>query len=143
MCWLKYLSWPAFFEPDPRVAALWLFLPAGYLLSVLVETPVLLAGLSDRHPMSARVFAGLWLTACSYPVVILVLPVVMGFPQSRLLYLAVAEPLAVLGECLLFWLAFGRRPGAPRKSLGQDFVAITLANVASMLAGEVLFLAAG
>jgi hypothetical protein len=76
-------------------------------------------------------------------VVILVLPVVLGFPQSRLLFLAVAEPLAVVGECLLFWLAFGRRPDVPDKSLVQDFAAITLANVASMLAGEVLFLAGG
>jgi hypothetical protein len=127
----------AFFEPDPRVGPLWEYLPVGYLLSVLVETPVLLAGLSPRHPVSARLFAGLWLTACTYPVVVLVLPVLLGFPRSRLLFLAAAEPFAILAECLLFWLAFGGRPGPG--SVRQDWAAITLANLASLLTGETLF----
>jgi len=41
----------------------WAFLPVGYLFSVLIETPVLLVGLSPRHPYGRRLFAGLWLTA--------------------------------------------------------------------------------
>jgi hypothetical protein len=122
---------------------LWQFLPAGYLLSVLVETPVLLAGLSPRHRLSVRLFAGGWLTACTYPVVILVLPVLLDFPPSRLLYLAAAEPFAVVAECLLFWVAFGRQPGGCAGSLWQDLSAVALANLASFLTGELLFLRAG
>ena len=41
---------------DP--AELWAFLPWGYLLSVVLETPVLLAGLSPRHSLGRRVFCG-------------------------------------------------------------------------------------
>ena len=33
-------------------AALWSFLPLGYLLSIAVETPVLLVGLSPRLSIS-------------------------------------------------------------------------------------------
>jgi hypothetical protein len=127
-------------SPAADVQLLWQVLPLGYLFSVVVETPVLLAGLSDRHALSVRLFAGVWLTACSYPIVILVLPIVMGFPSSRLLYLSVAEPFAMLAECLLFWLAFGRRGSEPGGALCQDFSAIVLANLASFLGGEALFL---
>ncbi len=37
-----------------ETAVLWASLPAGYLFSVLVETPVLLLGLSPRHPVGRR-----------------------------------------------------------------------------------------
>ena len=58
----------------------WSFLAIGYLASVAIETQVLLIGLSRRHPFSDRLLAGLWLTACTYPIVSLVLPLVM--PQE-------------------------------------------------------------
>ena len=48
-------------------SALWRFLPLGYLLTILIETPILLVGLSKRHPIKRRLLAGLWLTACTYP----------------------------------------------------------------------------
>ena len=47
----------------------------GYLFTISVETPVLLVGLSRRHPIRHRLFAGVWLTACTYPVVWLSGPV--------------------------------------------------------------------
>ncbi|HWW76468.1 MAG TPA: hypothetical protein VNZ44_13810 [Pyrinomonadaceae bacterium] len=117
-------------------ARLWLFLPLGYLLTVAVETPVLVLLLSPRHTLRRRLFAGLWLTACTYPVVVLVLPVLFG-GASRAAYLAVAEVFAPVAECALFWLAFGEKGSLKERSTWRDFAAVTLANVLSFLAGEV------
>ena len=120
-----------------RASELWLFLPFGYLLTVLCETLVLLVGLSARHPLRRRLFAGLWLTACTYPIVILVLPLIMS-GASRAAYLWVAEIFAPLAECVLFWFAFGARDAGGRPSLRRDFAAIVAANVLSFTLGEVL-----
>src|SRR5713101_5899664 len=80
---------------------LWRFLPLGYLLSILIETPVLLLGLSNRHSLKRKLFAGVWLTACTYPIVVLVLPMLF-VNRSRALYLVVAETFAPVAECILF-----------------------------------------
>ena len=64
---------------------LWRFLPLGYLLTILIETPILLIGLSGRHPFRRKLFAGVWLTACTYPIVVLVLPLLFT-PDQRVLY---------------------------------------------------------
>jgi hypothetical protein len=116
---------------------LWRFLPLGYLLTIAIETPILLAGLSSRHPKSRRALAGIWLTACTYPIVTLVLPLLLA-DQSRATFLAVAETFAPAMECLLFWLAFGVRAELGRRSMWRDFATIIVANVASFLAGELL-----
>jgi hypothetical protein len=118
---------------------LWLWLPIGYLFSIAIETPILMFGLSKRHPMSRRVFAGIWLTACTYPVVVLVLPQVFDIDKQRTAYLVVAESVAHFGECALFWMAFGTKEEWGRRSMWQDFVAILLANWASFSAGELLY----
>jgi hypothetical protein len=118
---------------------LWLWLPIGYLFSIAIETPILMFGLSARHPMSRRVFAGIWLTACTYPVVALVLPQVFDIEKHRAAYLVVAESVAHFGECALFWMAFGTKEEWGRRSMWQDFVAILLANWASFSAGELLY----
>jgi hypothetical protein len=99
-----------------------------YLFSIAIEAPILMVGLSRRHPMRHRVFAGFWLTACTYPFVWLVFPALI---ENRNLYLWVAETFAPLGECLLFWLAFGRAEPRTRAAFWQDMVAITIANLAS------------
>jgi hypothetical protein len=118
---------------------LWRFLPVGYLFTVALETPVLWLLLSPRHPPRRRLFAGLWLTACTYPVVVLVLPTLFA-DSSRFLYLSVAETFAPVAECALFWLAFGREPAGEKtaggSSLWRDFAAITAANLLSFIAGE-------
>jgi hypothetical protein len=146
---------------------LWHFFPLGYLLSISIETPVLLIGLSPRHPFGRKLLAGVWLTACTYPIVTLVLPLVF-VNSSRTIYLIVAETFAPAAECVLFWLAFGREPcevepggvklgEAERSELPplsfhtltpmethaasvtwRDFAAIVIANLASFGAGEVL-----
>jgi hypothetical protein len=58
------------------------FLPLGYVLSILVETPVLLIGLSPTHSLAAKLFAGVWLTACTYPIVVLAMPPLTGDSTS-------------------------------------------------------------
>jgi hypothetical protein len=99
----------------------------GYVLTDSVETPVLLVGLSRRHPVRHRLFAGFWLTACTYPVVWLVLPPLFS---ERWLYLFVAETFAPVAECVLFGLAFG-------KPSVRDLAVIVLANLLSFVASEV------
>lgn len=121
---------------DPREQ--WAFLPFGYLLSILIETPILLVGLSPHHSWKRRLFAGAWLTACTYPIVILVLPQCIDPSEQRALYLAVAETFAPIAECALFWAAFGTRQEWGRWSMGRDFLVVTLANLASFGVGELL-----
>lgn len=116
---------------------LWLFLPVGYLATILIETPVLLAGLPRKLNVWQRLACGVWLTACTYPVVVLVLPNLLG-DYSRTFYLLVAEIFAPVAECVLFWLAFGRRLELNQVETIQSFAAIIMANLASFLIGEVL-----
>ena len=116
---------------------LWFFLPFGYLLTILVETPILLLGLSGRHSWKRRLLAGVWLTACTYPIVTLVLPLLFG-PDQRVFYLLVAETFAPVAECLLFWMAFGEKKDLGKAGMWRDFFAIILANLASFGIGEIL-----
>src|SRR2546429_7243654 len=116
---------------------LWRFLPLGYLFTILIETPILIIGLSRRHSIKRRLFAGVWLTACTYPIVVLVMPLLFG-NASRTIYLIVAETFAPVAECILFWLAYGETEQVGKASMWQDFAAIIVANLASFLGGEVL-----
>jgi hypothetical protein len=116
---------------------LWRFFPLGYLFSILIETPILLIGLSARHPLKRRVFAGVWLTACTYPIVVLVMPLVFG-SASRAVYLIIAETFAPVAECALFWLAYGEAEQFGKASMWRDFGAIVIANLASFVGGEIL-----
>jgi hypothetical protein len=116
---------------------LWRFFPLGYLFSILIETPVLLLGLSNRHPFRRRLFAGIWLTACTYPIVVLVLPLALAH-TSRAVYLVVAEVFAPVAECILFWLAYGESEQVGQVSMWRDLSAIVIANLASFLGGEIL-----
>ena len=117
---------------------LWRFLPLGYLLTIAVETPILFLGLSPRHPKRHRLIAGLWLTACTYPVVTLVLPLLL-INYSRGVFLLVAETFAPIVECILFWLALGRATEFGKRSMWRDFAAIVVANLASFAAGEIIY----
>ena len=116
---------------------LWRFLPLGYLLTILIETPILCLGLSRRHPLRRKLFAGVWLTACTYPIVTLVLPLLFS-SESRARYLVVAETFAPVAECVLFWLAFGKEEVVGKASMRRDFIAIIVANLASFGIGEVI-----
>ena len=117
---------------------LWRFLPLGYLFTVAIETPILFFTLSARHPKRRRILAGLWTTACTYPIVTLVLPLLME-NYSRATFLLVAETFAPVAECVLFWLAFGSAAEVGKRSMWRDFGAIVLANLASFLLGELSY----
>jgi hypothetical protein len=112
---------------------LWAFLPFGYLLTIAIETPILLLGLSKRLSVREMLLCGVWLTACTYPIVVLVLPTIF-YGESRLLYLAFAETFAPAAECLLFWFAFRGRA----IEWGRSFATIVMANLASFGFGEVM-----
>jgi hypothetical protein len=128
-----------------------------YLTTVLLETPVLLVGLSRRHPLLRRLFAGVWLNACSYPIVYIVLPAAFELaglsirPASeggqRPLFLLVAEVFAPVAECALFYAAFwsgGSQaarevpPSGGRFALWQDMAVIVLANLVSFVPLELI-----
>jgi hypothetical protein len=117
-------------------AEYWSFLALGYLASVAIETPVLLVGLSPRHARKDRLLAGLWLTACTYPIVALVMPLVMLPAWPRWAYLAVGETFAPVAECALFWMAFGSREQRWKRSMWRDMAAVIVANLASFSIGE-------
>ncbi len=126
---------PAHSKMSP--SELWRFFPLGYLLSILIETPVLLIGLSKRHSIKRRLFAGAWLTACTYPIVVLVMPLAFA-NTSRTIYLIVAETFAPVAECVLFWIAYGTSEELGKRSMWQDFATIVIANLASFVGGEAL-----
>ena len=121
-------------------AYLWSFFPLGYLVTILIETPVLLVGLSKQHSLRIRLFSGAGLTAFTYPVVVLVLPILL-LPYGRVMYLTVAEFFAPVAECLLFLSVFGNQKVDEKnvRAAYRDCVAIVIANVASFLIGMWLF----
>jgi hypothetical protein len=113
------------------------FLFIGYLVTITIETPILMLGLSARHSLRRRIAAGIWLTACTYPIVVIVLPILFA-NWSRGAYLWVAEVFAPLAECALFWAAFGDSEELGRRSMWRDFIVIVVANLASFGLGELL-----
>jgi hypothetical protein len=108
----------------------------SFVFTVLVETGVLLVGLSRRHPLRRRLAAGVWLTACTYPILWLVLPVFLPLDTHRPLFLAVGETFVPLAECALFWLVFQRGKQLARAERWRDWLTIVIANLASFGLGE-------
>ncbi len=106
------------------------------LATMAIETAVLVAGLSYRHRISARVFAGIWLSACTLPIAWLVLPWFFLAPGSDGAYVVTAESFAVVAECCLFWVAFVRPKRDDIPATIRDVMAILAANMLSYAAGE-------
>lgn len=119
------------------LSELWKFLPIGYLFTILIETPILLVGLSPKFTFRQKLLCGVWLTACTYPIVVLVLPAIF-FGQSRFLYLTVAETFAPVAECALFWFAIRGRVALDTGDWIRSLAAIVLANLASFGMGEIM-----
>jgi len=116
----------------------WWFLPIGYVLTISIETPILCLGLSREHPFSRRFWCGVWLTACTYPIVVLVIPQFISIDDDYLAYLLVAETVAHFGECALFYAAF-----QPLKQPWRDMLVVFGANFASCLFGLLLWCSLG
>lgn len=112
-----------------------------YLVTVALETAVLVFALSRRHPLGRRLLAGVWLTACTYPVVWYVIPQFLDPGEQRAPYLIVAETFAPLAECVVFWLAFVRGLPHDPTSTERDVLAIVAANLVSFLIPELGFIA--
>jgi hypothetical protein len=110
---------------------LWAWVVPGYLLTVAIEAPILLAGLEARHRWSRRIAAGLWLTAVTYPIVVVALPLLLWPRLSYVAYVAVAEGFAIVVECMLFARVFG--------GTRRDLWVVAAANVASASAGLAWF----
>lgn len=110
----------------------WLFLALGYAVTVSVELPVLYFGLTRRHSTRDRLIYAFMLTAFTYPIVILVMPVLLN-PFGRLAYLVVAEIFAPIGEVALFRYVDGQKIVS---RLDKDAMVIVVANVLSFLLGE-------
>jgi len=115
---------------------LWQFLIPGYLLTIAIETPLLMFGLATRHSYGRRLLCGFWLTAVTYPIVVLVLPMI--FPSPHWLFLLVAEIFAPVAECLVFRWAFHQDSAFPKRSKYRDYAAIILANLLSFGIGLLL-----
>ncbi|HTV00980.1 MAG TPA: hypothetical protein VMF13_10595 [Luteitalea sp.] len=112
-------------------ASLWAWLVPGYFFTVAIEGPFLLVGLGARYRWRQRLIAALWLTAVTYPIVAVALPLLLWPRASYLAYFTVAEVFAIAVECLLFRWTYA---GTPR-----DLVVVGLANVASASAGLAWF----
>ncbi len=132
----------AWYDPSFIVFAL----ITGYTLGVILETPVLMAGLSACHSLKSKFKAGLLLTACTYPFVIIVMPRLINPDMHNTLYMAVTETLVPIAECALFWLIFHRRLPPSASGTGvlshnvviRDFAVIIAANLFSFGMGAVL-----
>lgn len=117
-----------------------LLMTVCWVATIVIETAVLAVLLSPRHGWRVRLFAGVWLSACTLPVVWLALPDALPVTLSRAAVVAVAEVFALLTECGLFWWAFIRPLPPDRQATIRDLVAIVVANLASFATGEAVWL---
>ncbi|WP_291988558.1 hypothetical protein [Luteitalea sp.] len=124
--------------PIPSPEALWRWVPLGFVLTVALELPVLLVGLSPwgrsrwraapPHPtVGQRGAAAVWLTAVTYPIVAVALPLVLWPRAPYAIYVGVAEAFAITGECLLYRKVWG--------GTRSDLVVVAMANVVSATVG--------
>ena len=108
------------------------FFVVGYLLTVLIETPIVASLLARHHRPRDRWTAAAILTAATYPIVVLVLPPLLLPRIGYAGYVLVAEVFAAAAEAWL--LAFWCRRSVSRR----DRVVVIVANVVSFAAGVVL-----
>jgi hypothetical protein len=102
-----------------RLREPWFFLGFGYLITISIETPILCLALSPQHPQSRRLLAGVWLTACTYPIIILVLPRFFASNDGDLIF-------TTTEDYQVYLLAF-----RPLTYFWRDMAAVFGANAAS------------
>ncbi|BCS32320.1 hypothetical protein TBR22_A15300 [Luteitalea sp. TBR-22] len=110
---------------DP--AELWRWLPVGYVVTLAIEAPILSLGLSRPVVGWQRLAVAAWLTAVTYPVVVVALPLALPASTPWLAYFLIAETFAIVTECLLFRLAW--------RGTWRDVGVVALANLVSATVG--------
>lgn len=110
----------------------------GYLLTISLETPVLIFGLAKVYSLKEKVLAGISLTAFSYPFVAVIFPLVFDPYEHYGTYILVSEVFAPLSEIALFTWLFQKGKELKPKERFNDFAVIVAANLLSYLTGELL-----
>lgn len=110
----------------------------GYLITISIETPVLFVGLGNRYSAKEKLFAGAFLTACSYPFVTIFFPMIWNPYEQYTTYMTVSEIFAPLSECAIFAWIFHQRKSLSKKARAWDMFVVILANLISFLAGELM-----
>lgn len=111
---------------------------SGYLLTISLETPVLFAGLRGRYTNREILVAGAALTACSYPFVAVIFPMIWNPYENYNTYILVSEIFAPVSECAVFAKFFQCRKALSKRERFLDFAVIVAANLFSYLTGELL-----
>lgn len=116
-----------------------------WVVMVLVQTPVLALGLSRPHTWEVRLLAGGWLSACTVPLLMLVVPylpeqgwsLAWGLVEFRT---TVCQPQVAAGGCLaavaqatLFYFAFDRDEPLASLHVTQDLAAVLVAFAAPIV----------
>ncbi len=112
------------------------FLLCGGIITILIEGTVLWFGLGRRYSTGEKLFFAVWLTAATYPVVVLVLPSLMSTSEPRSAYLFAAESFAIIGECALFTIGSVR---LDKSVYFKELGVIVIANLISFAGGEFYF----
>jgi len=97
------------------------FLPLGYLFSFLIETPICSSVCRRGIRSGAECSPESGLTACTYPIVVLVICRSLSPAPRAQFYLIIAETFAPVAECALFWLAYGEAEQFGKASMWRDF----------------------
>lgn len=111
---------------------------SGYLLTISIETPVLVLLLGKRYSLKEKLFAGVFLTGCSYPFVSVFFPMIWDPYTDYRTYVTVSEIFAPLSECIIFALLFQRRKELSARQRASDLAVVVAANLLSYLAGELM-----
>jgi len=93
-------------------------------------------GLSRRHSVKSRIAAAAWLSSCTVPVVLLVIPHFLPVIWHWLGAWSDIASLLVLdvAACLLFWLVFGNRSQLGKWSMYRDLISVGSALLLSVVA---------
>lgn len=111
-------------------------LAGAWTATLVIETAVLVLLLSPRHGRLTRLFAGIWLSSCTLPVVWLVIPDSLPRRMPHAASIVAAETFAPLAECALFWWACVHPLPRDARATRRDFGAIVSANLGSFAIGE-------
>ncbi|MBX9687307.1 MAG: hypothetical protein K2X27_11435 [Candidatus Obscuribacterales bacterium] len=110
----------------------------GYLLTIVLEAPILVWGLGARYKLKEKILAVPLLTACSYPFVTILFPIIWNPYEIYPCYITISETFAPLFECLIFALLFQKAKVISLNQRCSDFLVIILANLFSFVCGEFL-----